>query len=293
MQSQKFKENITNFTLLSPWILTFLIFWVYPIIYSFYLSFNEYNTLNREITFVGFDNYLKLGDDEIFWIALKNTLLFTSVTVPIITILSVSLAALVNNIMTKFKEFFRASYFLPSITSLVVLSLIFSNLYSQNGYISFLANSLGFTSPENGWLLDPNTALPSIMAMDIWISIGYYMVIFIAGMQTISNDYYEYADLMGLSKFKQFIKITIPLLKPTFTFVIIINTIKSFQIFVEIYIMTKGGPLNSTTTLVYHIFNNAFEKVNSMGYASVIAYSLFIIILSISLVQNFLLKDKD
>lgn len=293
MYKQKLKENFTNITLLSPWILTFLIFWVYPIIYSFYLSFNEYNTLNREITFVGFDNYLKLGEDEIFWIALKNTLLFTAVTVPIITILSVSLAALVNNKMTRFKEFFRASYFLPSITSLVVLSLIFSNLYSQNGYISFLANSLGFTSPANGWLLDPNTALPSIMAMDIWISIGYYMVIFIAGMQTISNDYYEYADLMGLSSFQQFIKITIPLLKPTFTFVIIINTIKSFQIFVEIYIMTKGGPLNSTTTLVFHIFNNAFEKANSMGYASVIAYSLFIIILSISLVQNFLLKDKD
>lgn len=289
----KHKETLTNFSLLSPWIFTFLIFWLYPLLYSFYLSFNEYNILNRENTFVGFENYTSLFQDEIFIASIKNTLIFSIGTVPLITIFSILLAVVVDSKLTKFQNFFRATYFLPSVTSLVVLSLIFTNIYSKNGYLSNLLTMVGISSPENGYLLDMTTALPAIMAMDIWISLGYYMVIFLAGLQTINREYYEYAEIMGLSKVEQFFKITLPLLKPTIGFVVIINTIKSFQIFIEIYIMTKGGPLNSTTTLVYMIFNNAFDKVNNMGYASAAAYILFILIIIISLIQNYLLKEKN
>lgn len=288
----KLKNGITNFTLISPWILTFVVFWLYPLLYSLYLSFTEYNTLNRELTFIGLENYRRLFEDEVFGLALKNTLIFSIGTVPFITIFSILLAILVNSKLTRFKEFFRASFFLPSVTSLVVLSLIFSNLYTQNGYISYLLNLVSVSTPQNGFLLEPGSALFSIMAMDIWISIGYYMVIFLAGLQTINNEYYEYAEIMGVSKFQQFFRITLPLLKSTIAFVVIINTIKSFQIFIEIYIMTKGGPLNSTTTLVFMIFNNAFDRVNTMGYASALAYSLFVIIIFISIIQHFLLKEK-
>lgn len=280
------------FLLLLPWIITFLVFWLYPLIHAFWLSFTDYKTLTNQAVFVGIKNYKKLFNDDVFLIALKNTALFTFITVPITTAISLFLAVLLNNKFVRFKEFFRASYFLPSVTSMVVISLIFTILYSKSGYINFILSILGMPFPEKGWLMETSTALPAIMAMDIWLSVGYYMILFLAGMQTISDDLYNYAKTAGANAWQEFWMITIPLIKPTMLFVLVMNVIKSFQVFIEIYVMTKGGPLNSTTTLVYEVFVNAFEKGDMMGYASAIAVVLFIILIIISLIQMKLLKTE-
>ncbi len=291
----KLQDRNKNFMilLLMPWIITFLVFWLYPLIHAFWLSFTDYKTLTNQAVFVGLKNYKKLFNDDVFLIALKNTALFTFITVPITTAISLFLAVLLNNKFVRFKEFFRASFFLPSVTSMVVISLIFTILYSKTGYINFILSILGMPYPEKGWLMETSTALPAIMAMDIWLSVGYYMILFLAGMQTISDDLYNYAKTAGANAWQEFWMITIPLIKPTMLFVLVMNVIKSFQVFIEIYVMTKGGPLNSTTTLVYEVFVNAFEKGDMMGYASAIAVVLFIILIIISLIQMKLLKTEN
>lgn len=286
------KINIYSLLFLSPWIISFLLFWLYPLIYSFVLSFSEYKTLTNEIELIGFGNYIKLFNDPYFFQALKNTTIFTFGTVPVTCFLSLFFAVIVNDISGKFQEWLKSTFFIPSVTSLVVISLIFTNLYSGNGYINSLMNMLGLPYPEKGWLLEPSTSLAAIMLMDIWLSIGYYMIIFLSYLQTIPKDLYSVAELEGLSKSGQFWKITVPLMKPAIMFVLIINTIKSFQVFVEIYVMTKGGPLGSTNTLVYAIFDKAFNQFDQVSYASAIAYVLFLILIVLSVLQMKLLKTK-
>ena len=291
MKMKKSNKNITfTLTLLLPWIITFVVFWLYPLLYAGYLSFTQYETLTNKSTFIGFENYANIYSDDLFWLAFYNTAIFTLATVPITTVISLLLAVILNNKLIKFKEFFKISYFTPSVTSLVVISLIFTNLYSKDGYVNSILQFLGMPFTERGWLLEPSTALISIMAMDIWMAVGYYMILFLAGMQTIPNDLYDAAKLSGASSWQQLKKITLPLIKPTLLFVIVINTIKSFQVFIEIYVMTKGGPLNHTTSLVYLVYINAFENIDMFGYASALAYIVFIILLIFSIVQIKLLK---
>lgn len=278
--------------LLLPWILVFGIFWLYPLIYSFILSLGEYKTLSGNYTFIGLENYAKVFSDDDFWNALSNTAIFTFGTVPITAILSLILAVLIDKSSPKLKGFLQGSYFLPSVTSLVVISLIFTALYQKDGYISTLLELSGFPHPENGFLLNTDTALLSVMAMEIWISTGYYTLLFLAALQTIPKELYESAKLMGAKEFTQFIRITLPLVKPTMLFVLVINTIKSFQVFVEIYVMTKGGPIGSTTTLVYEVFEKGFNQMDKIGYASAMAYILFLILAVLSIAQFKLLKNK-
>lgn len=289
----KFKSDVRTYIMIMPWVIVFCVFWLYPMGYSFYMSLTNYTTLTSEMKFVGLANYAKIVNDEVFWTALGNTLFFTLGTVPVTTALALLLAIAVNSKLVKYKDFFRASYFIPSVTSVIVISLIFTNLYAKDGYINYVLHSLGLAFPAKGWLAETSTALMSVMAMDVWSAVGYYMVLFLAGMQTISNDLYDAAKLCGASAMQQLFRITLPNLKSTLLFIIVINTIKSFQVFVEIFVMTKGGPLNKTTTLVYMVFVNAFEKIDTMGYASALAYIVFIILLIFSFVQMKLLRIKD
>lgn len=285
-------NKIITYTLVLPWVITFAVFWLYPLGWAFVLSLGEYNSLTNIYKFVGIENYSKAFSDKIFWKALGNTAFFTFGTVPFTTGIALLLANILNSKYIRFKEFFRASFFLPSVTSLVVISLIFMNLYAKDGYINALLQMIGMPTPDKGWLLEPSLALISIMIMDVWISAGYYMVLFLAGMQAIPNDLYEAARLAGASPWQTFWRITLPMLRSTLLFVLVINTIKSFQVFVEIFVMTKGGPLNSTTTLVYMVFTNAFDKTDMMGYASAIAFILFAILMLLSLLQMKLLRAK-
>lgn len=287
------KRDAHHWTLLAPWLITLGVFWVYPLVYALVLSFSEYRTLTNELTIIGFDNYTRAFADETFWRALGNTAVFTVGTVPITTALALLLASAVRRQHPALASVFRASFFLPSVTSLVVIALVFTNLYARDGYVNVLCGMMGVPYPSNGWLLDQSTALGAIMAMDVWISAGYYMVLFLAGMEAIPKDLYEAAELAGASRWQQFWKITLPMLRSTMLFVVVINSIKSFQIFVEVYVMTKGGPLGSTTTLVYEVYHQAFEQSDSMGYASAIAYLIFIILLAVSFLQMRLLRVRS
>lgn len=273
----------TTFLFLLPWFLILIFFWLFPIIYSLILSFTEYNVLTGEAKWIGLSNYFELFKDPDFWVALKNTMIFVVGTIPFTTIFALILAVLINQ-KIPLKSLFRAGFFIPSITSMVVIALIFTNLYAKDGYINFLFNLIGLPTPEKGWLLSEKTALFSIMAMDIWMATGYYMLLFLAALQAIPLELYQVSDIFGASFWQKLWHVTLPHLRPMTLFIILINTIKSFQIFVEIFIMTKGGPLNSTQTLVYLVYEQGLHKFR-MGYASAIAYVLFFIILVFSLIQ--------
>ena len=283
------QKKTTAFILALPWLLTLLLFWLYPIIYSFIVGFTDKQLLSKTYNWVGLENYKLLLHDESFLIALKNTSIFVLGTIPFTTIIALLLALLVNK-QFKGRGLFRAGYFLPSITSMVVIALIFSNLFQRGGYIAMLAEMVGFTPPQHGFLLDSSTALYSIMAMDIWMAVGYYMLIFLAGLKSIPQELYESARIQGAGSIRQFFSITLPLLKPVALFIIVINSIKSFQVFVEIFVMTQGK--FETSTLVYFIYETGLTTKFNFGYASAAAYILFVIVALFSILQFRLLKNR-
>lgn len=266
-----------------PWIIYLLVFWLYPIGYSFYLSLTDFQLLRGTGQFIGFSNYSRLIADPVFVKALKNTLFFVFGTIPVTTFLALALALLIAEKIPGHR-IFQAAYFIPSITAMVVVALIFYNLYSRGGYIFSLCRLAGISPPANGFLQSEKTALLSIMAMDVWVAIGYYVLIFLAGIKSIPVELYEAARVDGAGFFRRSFNITIPLLKSTFVFVIVLNTIRSFQIFVEIFVMTSGRPFNSTLTAVFFIFDKGISR-GDIGYASAAAYLLFLIILVFSLIQ--------
>jgi len=268
---------------LSPWLITLFIFWAYPFAHSLYLSFTDYELLAKSSSFVGIANYTRLLQDSDFLRALLNTAVFVLGTIPFTTVIALVLALLVNQKLPGAK-IFRSGYFIPSITSLVVIALIFTNLYSKGGYLTLLCDMVGIPTPERGFLFSEGTALASIMVMDIWIASGYYMLLFLAALKSIPCEHYEAAAIDGASGWRSFWSITLPQLRPMMLYVVLINTIKSFQVFVEIYVMTKGGPLNSTLTAVYFVYDRGLHRFD-MGYASAAAYILFILIMIFALLQ--------
>ena len=248
---------------LSPWFFVFFTFSLFPIAYSFYLSFTKFRaTSTKAPKFIGIDNYTKLISDDRFLNAIKNSLYFLLGTTPIILFIALILAFLLNQRL-RLKNFYRISYFLPVLASLFVIATLFIELYALDGFFNQLLAV--FQIKPIHWLRDTTWALPSIMMMNIWSSFGFYTLILIAGMQNIPDEYYEAAKIDGASKIRQFFTITLPLLKPTIIVVLIINSILAFQVFGEIFIMTKGGPLRSTETAVYYLYNIAFSK-QKMGW---------------------------
>ncbi len=283
------KEKLSTLVFLSPWIISFLVFSLYPFLFSLYLSFTRYSPIrNKPPRFVGLYNYIKLlTRDRVFDIALKNTILFVVITVPITTIIALTIASVLkSNLNIRGKQIFQSGYFMPVVTSIVVIATIFSYLYSPVGYLTAFAKFLGLTIRHGrGILAEPNYAFPAIMIMDIWASFGYYTILFLAGLESIDKNVYEAAELDGARGFKLFRYVTLPLLSPMLFFVLVINTIRSFQIFTEIFVMTGGGPLRRTTTLVYYLYEMGFHRMK-MGYAAAISYILFAIILIFTIVQK-------
>lgn len=280
------------FAFILPWIIIFSVFWAYPIVYSFYLSFTDYSLLSPEkAQWIGIENYSAMLNDDTFRLALKNTLIFCIGTIPVITALAILFANAIHQ-ASRFQSFFRSAIFLPSIISVTVLSLIFVQLYSQDGYISFLARLTGIQTGPEGILLSEKTALAGIMGMDIFIGTGYFCILFLAAIKNISVELYESADIAGASSWQKFRYITLPLIRPMILFSIVIGTIKGFQIFTEMYIMTKGGPLHSTTTVIYYVYELAFRDFR-MGYASAVAYILLIIMGLLAWLQIGILNKND
>jgi multiple sugar transport system permease protein len=276
-------RGTTAALLLSPWIITAALFWAYPLAHSFYLSLTNYRLMDASTNFIGLANYADLFRDSDFLKALVNTAIFVVGTIPFTTAIALILALLVNRNLPG-SRIFRSAFFIPSITSLVVIALIFTNLYAKNGYLSTLCSLAGIPVPERGFLFTESTALPAIMAMDVWIASGYYMLLFLAALKSIPQEHYEAAALDGSTGWSTFWRITLPQLRPMMLYVVLINTIKSFQVFVEIFVMTKGGPLNATLTVVYFVYDRGLHRFE-MGYASAAAYVIFILIMIFALVQ--------
>ncbi len=228
--------------------------------------------------------------DPTFVRAIVNTFLFTVGTLPFTTCFAILLAVFLNRSLP-LRTFFQSVYFFPSMVSLVVVALIFTSLYARGGYIQQLCGLVGVSAPSDGFLFSTATALPAIMAMDVWMSTGYYMLLFLAALQSIPNELYEAARLDGASAWRQFQVVTLPHLKPMLLFVVVLNSIKSFQVFVEVFVMTKGGPLNSTMTMVYFVYEEGLHKFN-IGYGAAAANILFLIIAIVSFLELKLIKEK-
>jgi multiple sugar transport system permease protein len=275
-------SRATSWELFSPWVVSFALFGLYPFAFSLVASFTDYSPIRPDATrFVGVDNYARALGDAAFWRALGNTAFFVVGTIPFTTALALALALAVQSAF-RGRTIFRVGFFVPSVVSVVVLSLVFKGLYAPDGTLNALLRLLGLPTPA--WLLDPNTALPAIMAMDVWSASGYYMVIFLAGLQAIPRELYEAAKLEGASRWDSFWTITLPLLRPTMLFVLVVNTVRSLQIFTEVYVMTSGGPLHRTTTVVYYLYEEAFHRFN-LGYASAVAYLLLLVTLAVAWAQ--------
>lgn len=272
-----------------PWLATLTAFWAFPVVYSLILSFTDYSVFSQT-KFIGIANFSKLITDPAFLLALKNTAYFVFGTIPFTTVIALILAVLIAEKIPGHK-IFQASYFIPSITSMSVIAIVFTALYARGGYLHALGNLAGLPVPENGYLFSTSTALPAIMAMDIWVAIGYYVLLFLAAIKSIPTDIYEAARLDGAGFWRRLWQVTLPQITSMTLFVVVINTIRSFQIFIEIYVMTRGGPLGSTSTVVYFVFEEGLRKFN-MGYASAAAYLLFVIILLFSLLQMKLIGGK-
>lgn len=269
-------------------VLAAIIFLLIPMVTSFWWSFNEYNGIQPP-RFVGLDNYVKLlTGDKIFRHALKNTTFFVFFGMLIGPTLGL-LTALLLNQKVRFQALFRTAYFLPVMTSLVVVATIWRMLYNRNGLLNIGLAALGLK--PIGWLSDPQWAMMSIVIASVWQGFGFEMVIFLAALQNIPKELYEAAAMDGANGWQKFRHITVPFLRPVLFFVYVIGIIGSYQIFDQVFVMTSGGPVHSTTTLVYYLYSRFIDL--RLGYASAIAYVLFVILVIFSLIQWRFFMEKD
>ncbi|WP_063867867.1 carbohydrate ABC transporter permease [Paenibacillus sp. Soil766] len=276
------RNRLTGYTFLLPNILGFLIFICLPVCASFLMSFTEWNGFG-EIKWAGISNYTQLWHDETFRISLLNSLIMTAVSVPVTLFLAI-LAAVALNKGLRGVKIFRTAIFLPHITATIAVAVVWQLLYNPTmGPINGILRSIGIDNPPM-WLASTQWALVSVIIVSIWHSIGYYMVLYLAGLQGIPKDLYEAAEIDGAGKVAQFRKITVPMLSPVIFFTVIMGIINSFKVFDLVFVLTKGGPGRSTHMLVYDIYYTAFQRFE-YGYASAMAYVLFTIILIITLIQ--------
>ena len=270
-------DNFQYKLLILPALIGTLIFIVIPVVFSFGLSFCEWDLLS-DVRFAGLKNYFELLTSPNFALILKNTFVFAISVTLIAVVIPIILAAVLNN-KIRGSEFFKTAYFLPFITPMIVIAIIWEWIFDPNfGLLNYLLKT------HINWLYDTKTALFALIIVSTWKLIGYNMVILLSGFSTISQNIYESAKIDGASPLSTFFKITLPLLSPTIFFVVIITTISSFQVFDLIYLMTQGGPMDSTNVLVYWIYKNAFEFFN-IGAASAGAYILFVIVFVLTVIQ--------
>jgi len=267
---------------IAPVILLFGIFRVAPAVQTLLYSFYKVELIRGRFTFIGLDNFYALLTDEIFRRATANTLIYVISIVPISAAIGLLLAVLFNA-RFRFSEFFKAIYFSPMVTSTVAAAMVWWWMYNpQFGIFNVLLKLVRI--PEQPWLMSSHTALTSIIIFSIWKTLGYNMIIYLAGLQAIPPQFYEAATIDGAGAAARFFRITIPLLAPTTTFILIYNGILAFQVFDQVFVLTGGGPANSTNVVVLDLYRQAFERYN-FGYASAEAMVLFIFILGVTMLQ--------
>lgn len=284
LSARKKDERAAAYIFTIPAIALLVAFLVVPMVYTVYYSVFKYQVMRpNDITFIGLANYQKLFKDAEFWKALRNTFYFTIIVVPVQCVLALALALLVSK---RFRgvSIFRTMYFSPQLTSMVVISVLWTVLYNSNpntGLINSILVSFGL-QPIN-FLTNAKTAMNAIIFMSAWQGAGYQMMIFLAGLQGIPTEQYEASAVDGANKWQQFWNITIPNLKGTIKYVIMITMIQAMKLFTQPYVMTQGGPKNATKTMVYYIYTQGFQKGN-FGYACSVAAVFFVIVVAMSLI---------
>ena len=282
-------DGLSAFLFLSPTLIIFGAFILFPVIFSFYLSFHEWNMFSADRQFIGLQNYIRLVKNPDFWHVLQNTAIYTVATVPINMGIALIIAYLLNKKIAG-KKFLRTAFFAPVIISPVAAAVIWRWIYDPNfGLMNYSIGLAGF-KPVN-WLNDPTAAMFALIIMGVWKSFGFNMVIFSAGLQGIPQHYYEAAEIDGAGPLAKFWNITIPLLTPTTFFILVMSMIGSFQVFDIVYVLTSGGPLGSTKVLVFYIYERAF-KFFEMGYASAVSYLLFAILFILTMIQVRYMKSR-
>ena len=289
------RDDLVGWAFAAPFVILFVVFLAFPILASFLLSFTSFGL--RDIanpvgtSVIGIKNYVDLFADPKFWKALFNTFYFVVVGVPVTLAIGLLIATALSRGVTRFRTAFRVGYYLPVITSIVAIAVVWRFLLNPDaGLINMLLGGLGIKGPA--WLADPVFAMPSIIAMAVWRNLGFAMVVFLAGLQTIPATLYEAAGIDGAGRWQAFRYVTIPMLRPTILFMTVITTIGYLQLFEEPFVMTLGGPLDSTLSITMYMYQQGFTFFHQ-GYASAIAYVLFVIVALIAFLQfKFLRSDE-
>ena len=272
-----------------PAVLIFATFFAYPVASSFYISLTKWNGLNPELTFVGFDNYIKLWGDRHFWTAFQNTFKYAIFVTVIQNVIGLTLALAASN---KIFRGFRVLFLIPPLLSSIALGTIWKYMYAPRGIINTFLINVGLEAYTQSWLGDPDLALYSLIAANVWKWSGMAMIIYLAGLQAIPATIQEAASIDGVSPWQRFRHITFPLIAPAFTINVVLSMIGSLKVFDIIFIMTQGGPGRATESLTTYIFGRAFEA-NKFGYGTAVAISMFVVILTLSLIQLRFLTRRE
>lgn len=285
------RHKLTPYWFLLPAIALLGLTVFFPAVQAFALSFTQYEyDITQPPQWIGWGNFQRLWQDEVFWQTIRNTLLYLIGVVPILVIVPLGLAIIVNQKLRGI-NWFRTAFYTPVVISMVVAGIAWKALYTQNGLLNQFLKQFGFTEGVP-WLTDPDLAIWSVMLVTIWKGLGYYMVIYLAGLQSISPELYEAAAIDGSDSWKKHLDITIPLMRPYLFLVAVISAISATKVFEEIYIMTQGGPRNSSKTVVYYLYERAFQDLD-ISYACTIGLVLFLGILGLSIINLKLTAESN
>ena len=283
------KLSLMGYLMSAPYIIYFIIFSAFPIFFSFFLIFHRWNIVGP-MKWVGLANFNMMFSDPLFWTSIYNTIIFLLIHIPLQVVVALVLAEVLNQ-KIKARAFFRAAFFMPVVVSGVVVTILWKQLYSTDtGLLNNLLMAIGFGKVE--WLTSTAMAMPSIAMMATWKNVGLYMILFLAGLQSVPAYMYEAADIDGATTLQKFRYITIPAINPVIIMVLILSTIGGFSLFIEPYVMTGGGPLNSTLSTVLYIYRQGFSFYK-MGYAATLGFMLAAIIFVVVLIQRKFIEQDD
>lgn len=281
-------KKYTPYLFLLPAILVLLVFFFIPFFQTIGLSFFDYSSNIYHPIYSGADNYIKLFKEPVFYKVMFNTFLYLLIAVPFLVVFPLFIAILINQKIRGI-TLYKILIYLPVIVSIVVAAIAFKWLYANQGILNYVLSIFGISSV--GWLVDTKWALFSVAIVTIWKGIGYYMMIYLASLMSVPQDLYEACDIDGAGFLQKHMTVTIPHIMPTIALISTISTISAMKVFAEIYVMTKGGPLNSSKTIVYYIYERAFENLD-LGYASALAVILLVVVMLFSLI-NILCFEKN
>jgi multiple sugar transport system permease protein len=290
----RLRQALVGWGFAAPFTVLFAVFMALPVIASLVMSLTDLRSTDLRhpfaVAFVGVDNYVKLFQDDLFVKAAGNTAIFVVVGVPLTVAAGLAAATALNSGLIRFKALFRVGFYLPVVTSIVAIAVVWRFLLDPDaGLVDSLLDRVGIAGPN--WLTDAHLALPSLIIMTVWRNFGFLMVVFLAALQAIPAELYESARLDGASRWQQFRHVTLPMMRPTLLFGGVVTSIGYLQVFEEPFVMTRGGPLNSTLSVAYDIYNQF--GFGNYGYAAAASYVLFAVIVALSLLQFRLLGQRD